>query len=400
MANNTLITSQLLAKMSLAQFVNNTPLIWTSDRMYESDFTQPEYKTGDTLRIRKRNRFITQDGQVSSPQQVLEEYEQLVINHQYNDFITFSGSELTLKVNEDQMKDRYVEPIIRSMTSKFELDAGRQAAYDLNYFIGTPGTPINSFATVKTIDGRMRELGIPMEESYLDISINDATNLQSALVNFFNPTLNENISQYAALGRLSNFDVFQSQNIYQQVAGNFGAGPITTTAIVSSGSTIPMTGLTALTTVFNKGDIFSVVGIKAINPLNYQNTSFDMQFVVTDNVISDIGGNATVPVSPAIISDANSPRRNIASAIPSGTTILPVGTHNVNVAYIKRALSVACPPLVQLRTPFSSRIKDPDLNIFLSVIETADPNAYLNLFRMDLLAGIKWHQEYAIRVIS
>lgn len=402
MTMNTLSFTQAVTKYSLARFVNNNIFINTANRTVEAEMMALAgrgYKYGDTFNIRRRNRFQINDGQIATPVPVLEQTEPLVINHQYNQMIEFNSFDLTLKV--DQFYERYVKSIIQGMIAKMATDIGAQASQQLNYFVGTPGVPLNSFPSINQAKAKMMKLSIGfMDNAYIALNPDDSNSLNSALANFFNPTLNEDITQEGILGRLSVFDIFETQNVYRQIAGDFGPGPITTTAAVGSGSIIPVTGVTSSTLVFKKGDRLSVSGAQIINPLSYQSWPLDnMQFVVTADVVST-GITANIPVYPAIISDPGNPNRNISNPIPSGAAVSPLGDHNVNVAYIPSALDIVAPPKEPLMTPYSSTQTDPEANVSIRMVMSGDPKNDLNSYRLDILAGSKWHPEYAIVVVS
>lgn len=397
---NTFLTTDLISNYTLLEFVNETPFLRTASRATQADFQMASYKIGDTVNIRRRNRFFANDGQVGTVQQVQEQSEVLTINHQYNAIMQYTSKDLTLSI--DDFSDRYIRPAIQAIINQMEFDIAAQAAQNLNFYVGTAGSPLASFGAVDAANAKMRSMGVPMmgKDSYCATSLQDAASLRNALANFFNPTLNEDITQYAALGRLGVFDMFESQNIYRQVAGAPGAGPITVSADVTSGSTIPMTGFTALTVVANVGDIFSVAGVQDINPLNYQPTGYNMQFVVTAQATSDGSGDADIEVAPVIISDPGNQNRNVSNAIASGSVVTFVTNHNVNLAYIGQGLDIVCPPLQPLDVPYSTTKTDKELNVSIRLSKQGDILNDTNIMRLDVLCGFLWHPQYAIRLIS
>lgn len=397
---NKFLTTDLISIYTLAKFVNETPFLQTSSRNVEADFDMASYKIGDTVNIRRRNRFKTGDGQVTTPQSVQEQSEALVINHQYNVSMNYTMKDLTLSI--DDFGERYVEPAIESMVNQMEFDIATQASRDLNFYVGTAGVPLSSFASVDAANRKMRSLGIPKmgRESYCATSLTDAASLRSSLANFFNPTLNETITQRAALGRLGVFDMFESQNIYTQIAGTPGAGPITVVSEVSSGNSIAMTGFTPSTLVAKIGDIFEVEDVYSINPLNYQSTGDFMQFVVTAPATSDGAGNATIFVNPTIISDSGNQNQNVSNPIPASAAVNFVASHTLNLAYIDSGLDLVCPPPEPLDLPFNKRETDKDMNVSILLSKQGDIINGVNIMRLDILCGFKWHPEYAIRLIS
>jgi hypothetical protein len=156
----------------------------------------------------------------------------------------------------------------------------------------------------------------------------------------------------------------------------------------------------SVTDYFVVGDVISIAGVQSVNPVGRAATGQDMQWVVTANASSDGSGNITVSVSPSIISDTSNPNRNVSNAVPDDAAVTMVGTHNVNVAYPSRGLDIVCPPLYKLQVPYASVAVDPETGLSLAVTQTGDILGYQNYMRIDLLCGFKWHQQYAVRVLS
>ena len=105
---NTFLTTDLISNVTLAKFVNNNSMLMTASRGLEGDFRNNTYKIGDTVNIRKQNHYTVNDGRVAQLQDVIEDSEPLVINHQYNTAIEYSSKDLTLDM--DQFSKRYIDP--------------------------------------------------------------------------------------------------------------------------------------------------------------------------------------------------------------------------------------------------------------------------------------------------
>lgn len=404
MANN-FITTDLVAKNSLAMFANNAPFVMTASRIYEDEFQNTGYKIGDTLRIRRQNHFIVGDGSTATPQDIIEDVESLVVNHQYNTMIAYTIKDLSLRI--DDFNRLFIQPAIQEIITKMEKDIAAQAETQLNYFVGTPGTRINSYDSVDLAGAKLLEQGVNIaDNAYLAMSVRDGSVLKGALLNQFTPAYNDDIVKTSALGHLSYFDVFQSQNIVNHVAGvgprtRIGTDTLVVNGAVASGNTIAISGAQAnITNYFVAGDVISIGGVQSVNPVGRQATGQDMQFVITANANSDGSGNITVTVSPTIISDTNNPRRNVSNAIPTNAPVTMYNSHNVNVAYTRRSLDIVCPPLYKLQTPYVSIATDSETGLSLAVTQQGDITTYQNYMRIDVLCGFKWHPEYAVRVMS
>ena len=273
-------------------------------------------------------------------------------------------------------------------------------------FSGAAGTPINSFTTVDEVGALMLEQGVDIAyDAYLATTVRDGSALKGGLQNNFTPVFNEDIVRSSAIGHLSYFDMYQSQNIVSHVAGDgpvlFPGDALTVNGAVSSGNTIVLAGATInQTPYFRAGDLITVSGVKRVNRISRQSTGQDMTFVITADANSDGAGAITISVSPSIISSTASPLQNVSNAVPNGAAVTVVPNYNVNVAYPSRGLDIVVPPLYKLQVPYSSTATDPDTGLSLTITQEGDVQSYQNFMRIDLLCGFKWHPEYAAKLIS
>lgn len=401
---NQFITTQLVSNTALAMFANNAPFVMTASRIYQDDFQSSGYKIGDTLQVRRQNNFVVGDGSTAVPQNIIETVENITVAHQYHALIAYTIQDLSLRIED--FSRMFIQPAIQNIISQMERDISAAAEQSLYFFTGTAGTPINSFATVDTAGAKLLEQGVNISsDAYLAMTVRDGSSLKSALLNNFTPVFNEDIVRQSAIGHLSYFDIFQSQNIVRHTAG---AGPtlhsgdsLTVNGAVSSGNTIVLAGATAgVTNYFLPGDLISIAGVHSVNPLSRASTGQNMQFVITQPANSSGGGAVTITVSPTIISDTGSPLQNVDVPVPDTAAVTVVPSYNVNVAYPSRALDIVCPPLYKLQVPYASVSIDPETGLSLAVTQTGDILGYQNFMRLDLLCGFLWHAQYATKVLS
>lgn len=401
---NQFITTDLVSNTALAMFANNAPFCMTASRIYQDDFVSSGYKIGDNLQVRRQNHFIVGDGSVATPQSIIETVETIVIAHQYHALIAYTIQDLSLRIED--FSRLFIAPAIQEIITQFEKDVSAQAEQQLNFFTGTAGVPINSFTTVDTAGAKLLEQGVNIaSDAYLAMTVRDGSSLKGALLNNFTPVFNEDIVRSSAIGHLSYFDIFQSQNIKHHVAGAgptlYSGDPLLINGAVASGTTLVMDGATAsIANYFLVGDLISVAGVQSVNPVGRASTGQDMQWVVTANASTDGSGNITVSVSPSIISDTTNPNRNVSNPVPDNAAVTMVGSHNVNVAYPSRGLDIVCPPLYKLQVPYASVAVDPETGLSLAVTQTGDILGYQNYMRIDLLCGFQWHNQYATVVLS
>lgn len=376
----------------------------TGSRIYQDDFTSSGYKIGDTLQVRRQNHFLVGDGSVATPQSIIETTENITIAHQYNALITYTIQDLSLRI--DDFTRLFIQPAIQEIITQMEKDICASAEQELYFYAGTAGTPINSYTTVDLAGTKLLEQGVSIaNDAYVAMSLRDGSSLKGALLNNFTPIYNEEIVRSSAIGHLSYFDLFQSQNIVRHQAG---AGPtshagdtLLVNGEVTSGSTIILSGATAsIANYFLPGDLISIAGVQSVNPVGRKSTGQNMQFVITQSASSSGGGALTLTVSPSIISDTANPNRNVSNPVPNGAAVTVVPSYNCNVAYPTRALDIVCPPLYKLQTPYQATSTDPETGLSLSVTQTGDILAYQNYMRIDLLCGFKWHPQYATKLLS
>lgn len=401
---NQFINTQLVSNTALAMFANNSPFVMTGSRIYQDDFTSSGYKIGDTLQVRRQNNFIIGDGSTATPQSIIETVENITVAHQYHALIAYTIQDLSLRIED--FSRMFIQPAIQNIISQMERDICSAAEQSLYFHQGTAGTPINSFSTVDLAGAKLLEQGVNISsDAYMAMTVRDGSSLKSALLNNFTPVFNEDIVRQSAIGHLSYFDIFQSQNIVNHVGGLgprlHQADTLIVNGAVSSGSTIVLSGATGtVTNYFLPGDLISISGVHSVNPLTRQSTGQNMQFLVTAAANSSGGGAVTISVSPTIVSDTSSPLQNVDNAVPDAGIVTMVGSHNVNVAYPSRALDIVCPPLYKLQVPYSSVAIDPETGLSIAVTQTGDILGYQNLMRIDLLNGFLWHPQYATILLS
>ena len=401
---NQFITTQLVSNTALAMFANNAPFVMTGSRIYQDDFQSSGYKIGDTLQVRRQNNFVIGDGSTAVPQNIIESVESITIAHQYHALIAYTVQDLTLRIED--FSRMFIQPAIQNLISQMEHDISAMAEQQLYFFTGSAGTPINSFGTVDTAGAKLLEQGVNISsDAYMAMTVRDGSSLKTALLNNFTPVFNEDIVRQSAIGHLSYFDIFQSQNIVRHIAG---AGPtlhsgdsLTVNGSVASGNTIILAGAsTTITNYFLPGDLISIAGVNSVNPLSRQSTGQNMQFVITAAANSSGGGAVTITVSPTIVSDTTSPLQNVDVPVPTGQAVTVVPSYNVNVAYPSRALDIVCPPLYKLQVPYSNVAIDSETGLSMAVTQTGDILGYQNFMRLDLLCGFLWHPQYATKVLS
>jgi hypothetical protein len=407
MANQIAVT-QLVANKMLAEFANNNSLLFTGQRTYEGDYTQSEYKYGDTIQIRRQSQVLVYDGRVGVLQPDIQTTEPITINHQLHVEREYSSRELTLFVdtNEGPFYERTVRPAVQAIAKQAENIIAAAAETDLYFTSGNPSAPFNTFAAVDLVYAKMQEQAIEVDnDGYMALSPRVASALKASNQNAFNPILNEDISFSSRLGHYSVFDTFSNQSIRYHTVGVGAVGATVATTVTSGSTSVALTGLGAsVTGVYLPGDIIRFDSVNSVNPVDRSDTGQLMDFVVKNQVDSDAGGLGTVVIGPAIISDPASPYRNVSTPVVAGMPVTLEGTpsqrYRLNLAYAQRGLDIVAPPMEMLDSVTTSVVTDKDLNISMRVGRQASIMNDTNIIRIDMLLGVKWHPQYCMRVHS
>lgn len=410
---NDISVSELTGNIALAKFQNNNSSLMTANRSHEVDFQNASYRPGDFINIRKRNRFLHNEGRISIPRDVQEQTVPITLLPEISVNIPFTQKELTTFVDTDleRFGDRYVSPAIDTITKAMELKVCEAVSTSLNYTVGTAGSQINSWGAIDIVGAKMQEQAMPLfPNAYVALDPRNSSALKSSatLQNSFNDTLNTDISLYSKLGRISYFDIFTNQSIRRHTTGSLAGSPVVNGA-VSTGSMVVLSGATpSATNVFRAGDVVSFVGVNSVNPVGNSDTGQLMQFTVQADADATAGGAVTITISPAIDSDPASPWRNVTAPIANGVAVSIYGvvapgtpvTYVENFAYSTGGLDMVCLPLYPIWGKDCSVVTDPETGISLRVVHDGDTINGLNYMRIDALFGFVWHQDYAVKLIA
>jgi len=395
---NALITPSVIAKEALAQLENNLVMGNSVHREYKKEFV----KVGTSVSIRKPVKFYTADGAVRINQDVEEANTSIAIDQRKHVSWKFSTQDLTLTI-EDYSK-RYIKPA--AITLAQTIDA---KGYDLYKKVwnqvGTPGTVPGTYAEVSPVAQRLDEMAVPSEHRYL--ALNPAAHYKIAgdQVGLQNPAMIKTAYEQAQIGRIAAMDAFSAQNVKSHTVGAHGGTPLVNggsqnvtyaAAKNTNTQTLVTDGWTTSTTVLKEGDVFTLAGVFAVNPVPGEGATgktvlpYLQQFVVTADATSDGTGNATLSISPAIITTG--PYQTVDAAPADNAQISVVGTASTaypqNLGFHKNAFAlVTCPLEMPDGAPWKSRESHNGLSI--RVVKDYDIATDDEIIRMDVLYGWK-----------
>ena len=294
---NTIITSTWVTKDVAMFWKNSIKLVGRFDRQWNAEWSKTASKIGDTIQVRIPQRFVVNEGQALVIQSILNQTVPLSINHQYQVGMEWSSADSALRVEEVQK--RYTKPAGFALANKADVQSGAEVYKSVYTSVGTPGTAITSNQTWTDAVAKLRALGVP-EDLCVVMDPQTQSNILNANFALFNPQAQ--ISKYFTSGQfgagaLGVDDWYYDPNLPTHTTGTF----TTATPIVSgggqSGSTLSASGLGTYALV--AGDVFTIDGVNAVNPVSYVNTGFLQQFTLSVNVAGTTTG--TLTFSPPII---------------------------------------------------------------------------------------------------
>lgn len=296
---NTFITPTWVTKDTAAFWKNSIKLAGTFDRQWDESFrNKPEgAQIGYTVNARIPQRFTVTEGQALQQQSILNQTVPITINHQQNVGMGWSSADATLAVEEVQ--ERYTMPAGESLANKVDVTCGAEVYKSVYYSIGAPGVANTLNATYLNGVAKLQNVGVPAPLCAVLDPLSQAAILNANL-SLFNP--GKQISEYFESGQFGSDalgvdDWYYDPNMPIHTTGTFTASTIIVTSASQTGSSLLTSGWG--TYAMKQGDVFTIDGVNAVNPVSYADTGQLQQFVLT----ADVSGSstATLSISPAII---------------------------------------------------------------------------------------------------
>ena len=400
--SNTLLTPSVIAKEALMQLENNLVMGDNVHRDYKKEFV----KIGDTVSIRKPVKFVAKDGAVRINQDVTETSTSLTIDKRKHVSWNFSSQDLTLKIED--YSERYIQPAAIALANQIDLDLCALYA-DIANVVGTAGTTPATFAAIASVAQRMDEGAVPRDARRM--VLNPAAHwglVGGDLKGLFNENLVKDLVRKGYLGTVAQMDFLMDQNIQAHTCGSRTAtGGTTSAASIENATTVAITGAGNAATV-KKGDVFTIAGVYAVNPVSRQSTGVLKQFTVTANATLGSSGEGTLSISPKIVSTAamgaNEPYATVSALPASGAAVVFVGTasavYPMNLGFHKNAFALVTVPLaVPDSVAFSA--SETHKGVSMRVVKDFDITNDVEIIRLDIMYGVKTlYDDLAVRLIG
>jgi hypothetical protein len=423
---NSLLTITMITREALRILHNNVVFVKGVNRQYSQEFAQTGAKIGDTINVRKPNRYYLRRGQQIQIQGTQENYVPLKLTTQYGCDTEFTSSDLTISL--DDFGKRILSPKMAVITSGMDFD-GLSLVQQVYNNVGqptiTPGTNnANTGLLTTNAPGIFLNSGMMMDNAACPRDENRRIVMnpiaQAISVSGLSGLFNDQGSlgtQYrkGVMGAALGFEFAMDQNVNIQGSGSHSATTVVTGSSNQSGSVLYCVG--AANVSYFPGETFSIASVNSVNPENKQSTGQSQQFCIlpSSNVASgnfpagyytaDSGGNVNLNVSPPMIgpSTPQNPLQTI-TALPAGGAAL---TFNMaanataavnNIAYHQDAFTLATADLI-LPGGVDFAARETYDGVSMRIIRAYDITNDLFPTRIDVLAGFAaLRPEFACRI--
>lgn len=397
---NSVKTVSMIAKEAVTILENNLVFAKKIHRGYDEEYAKNPngYKIGTTITIRKPADFTVRDGATASNQDVTEGSTTIVVNKQKGIDFSFTSQELALSMN--QLSERVIKPAMVQLANQIDRDVA--ALYSsVPSWVGTPGQTINSYTDFALGPQRLDEFGVMQDERSAFLSPSDQWGMLGSQTALYIQNAASGAYRDGSLGMIGGVDTFMSQNIATHTVGVAtgtplvnGANQNTTYDLTkdSGTQTLNTDGWTNSTTgILKAGDVFTIAGVYAVNPVTKAVLPFLREFVVTADADSGAStGPAALTISPPIITSGAFQTCSAAPADNAAITVKGTGgtSYRQNLVMHKNAFALVTVPMEAPQGAVNvSRQSYKGINVRL--VPYYDGTNDISKWRLDVLYGVK-----------
>lgn len=401
---NEVLTAQVITESATLILDNELMMgakVW---RDLDKDFGKGNngYTTGDTVKIARPTDFTIREGRVASTQDVVEGSVTLTVDTQVGIDTEFTSAELALDIRD--FSTRIIKPAMIQIANHIDA-ALLELALDVPQYAGTPGQVVNSFNDFTAATVILNEYGVPMEDRSAMLTPTDKRGIGIGATSLFTDSIAKPAYRKGDIGMLDGVDTYMCQNIATYTAGAFAGtvlidGSITTSTITydavkdTNVQTIHIDGLTGATAALKKGDVFTIAGVFAVNPVTKASLGFLKQFTLTADATAS-SNEVDLIIHPAMIwTGANKTVEvvGVSDLNNQGVTFLgaALGAYRQNILFHKNAFALATVPLKKPDgIPMEKQGLSTEGGISVRLVPYYDGTNDISKWRFDVLYGIK-----------
>jgi len=316
----------LINMLEVSQYMNTT---------FNKEFER-EFPVGEVVRVKLPQRFLIRDGLGYSPQPINRINTTVACNQIFGVDFEFDDFEeaLLMERSKEEISEQYLRPAMEQIAQEMDTRAALFAYQNANNIVGVLNTDPNSATTFMQARQRLKNLAGATRgsDNAMIVPSSVYTALVPVLQALFNPQ-DEISEQYkeGSLGRLWNFDWYESESLFRHTAGNWQTPANNTLAATSAGGTTLTVNNTA-GDVYNVGDVFSIALVNQVNPMTRRFVSqVAKTFVVTAPLVGTGAGTDVLNISPAIFLPGSQYQNVDATPLVNALMTLFPGTTSPNL---------------------------------------------------------------------
>ena len=400
--SNAVLTIDVIAKEALMILDNELGAAKAVHRGLESEFGDAKngFEAGDTVSMRRPTDFTVRDGPTSTNQDIVEGKVSLTVNQQKGIDFGFTSKELTLNIKD--LSERVIKPAMVQLANKIDSDVLALASKTPNW-VGTLGQTINSFADFSLAPQRLDEQSVMSEGRSAWLSPADFWGLVNTQTGLYMQDVAKGAYREGDLGNLGGVSTKMSQNVQSITTGTRAGSILIDLSITTSTTTyasvkdtmvqtIHMDAFTNATDTIKAGEVFTIAGVYAVNPVTKATLPWLKEFTVvsdatcasneTDVIIypAMIWSGAFQNVAVVGVSDLN----NQAVTFKGSAST----TYPMNVVFHKNAFALAMVPMIS--PPGATQVSRQSYKgTSVRLIPTYDGTNDRSNFRLDVLYGLK-----------
>ena len=396
---NSLVTPTWYTKEVARILVNNLKFAANVNRSYDDAYVQSGAKVGYTVNARMPQRYQVTEGQALQTQALNDQFVPITLTHQKN--IAYSWSTASMTQEIDAVRDRYVKPAAAALANVIDYDGLNTLFKDVYQSVGTPGTTPSTNLTYLQAGAKLTDSAAPTDGRVAVLDPTAMVTLANANLALFNPTAQ--ISEQYREGQFASralgvSEWYEDANVAKYTTGTYTASTPLVNGASQTGSTLVTDGWASGAATLNKGDIFTLAAVYAVNPVSYASTGQLQQFVVTATTTSVGVDMATLPISPSIITSGQlqtvtgSPADNAVITVlgttdPAGGTLAATVTSQ-SLVYHPDAFAMV---MSDLHRPTSGAeatvVRSKELGISIRMVQQYQIGTDSEPTRLDILYG-------------
>lgn len=400
MANNSLLTIDMITKETLRVAHEKAQFIKTTDLQYDEQFAKEGAKIGSSLRIRKPNKYVRTQGQRQLVvQDQNEQSGTLTVATQDHVGMSFYSSDLAMSI--DKFSKRYIEPAVATLISGIESDFIAYATKATWNVAGTAGTALTDLVVPGAARAKLNQGLAPKDGNrYIQCDSVAMGGLVNGLKGLFQDSAQIK-EQYreGMIGRTAMADWYENERMWTMPNSADVAGEINGGTLTNGITSLTVDGLSAAPVA---GMVFTVEGTYAINPETKAALPHLQQFVCSAGCTT-----TNLVFTPAIYWDntgSNAALQNCSGQPSDNDDITFVGAASTNyiqqLMYHKEAFQFVSADLPMMADAARCSVQEYE-GISMRVWEQSDINNDARIMRIDALYGFAaMRPEWACRLIG